>query len=275
MANIDALLEVMSRLRDPQTGCPWDREQSFKTILPYTLEEVYEVVDAIETQDMPALREELGDLLFQVVFYAQMAKEAGEFDFAAVTDGIVDKLVRRHPHAFEDAEIASAEAQTQAWEQHKEKERAAKAVAENRAASVLDNIPMALPAITRAGKLQRRAARAGFDWDDMHQVLDKIDEEVGEIRQAMAEGADKAAMEHEIGDLIFACVNLARHNDIDADAAVRGVNQRFEWRFRRVEALAGAQNQVLADLSLKQMDDYWEQAKREEQQQQQKVQNGE
>lgn len=275
MANMNALLDVMRRLRDPQSGCPWDREQTFRTILPYTLEEVYEVVDAIETNDMPALREELGDLLFQVVFYAQMAKEAGEFDFADVAEGIVDKLVRRHPHVFDDAEIASAEAQTLAWEQHKEKERAAKAAAEDRAPSVLDNVPLALPAITRAGKLQRRAARAGFDWDDMRQVLDKIEEEVGEIRQAMDAGADKAAMEHEIGDLIFACVNLARHNDIDADAAVRGVNQRFEWRFRRVESLAQEQNQVLADLSLEQMDVYWEQAKREEQQQKQKAQDDE
>ncbi len=264
MSKVQALLDVMVRLRDPQSGCPWDREQTLKSILPHTLEEVYEVVDAIDDNDMTALREELGDLLFQVVFYAQIAKELGEFDFNDVAAGIVDKLVRRHPHVFAEADIADAQAQTLAWEKHKEQERAAKAIAENRPPSVLDNVPQALPAITRAGKLQRRAARLGFDWDDMYQVLDKIEEEVGEIRQAMDEGANKAEMEHEIGDLIFASINLARHNDIDAEAAVRGVNRRFEWRFRRVESLAREQNQVLADLSLKQMDVYWEQAKQEE-----------
>jgi len=261
---MQALLDVMARLRDPETGCPWDRQQTFRSILPYTLEEVYEVVDAIEADDMEALREELGDLLFQVVFYAQMAKEAGEFDFEDIAAGIADKLIARHPHVFAETEIATAEAQTHAWEKHKEQERAAKAVAENRSASALDNIPLALPAVTRAGKLQRRAARQGFDWDDMHQVLDKIEEEIGEIREAMAAGANRAEMEHEIGDLIFACINFARHNDIDAEAAVRGVNHRFEWRFRRVEELAAAQNQTLADMSLEEMDELWEEAKREE-----------
>lgn len=264
MNKTQTLLDVMARLRDPETGCPWDKQQTFKSIISHTLEEVYEVVDAIEDNDMTALREELGDLLFQVVFYAQIAKEAGEFDFNDVAAGIADKLVRRHPHVFAEAEIADAGAQTLAWEAHKERERAAKAVAENRLPSVLDNVPQALPAITRAGKLQRRAARLGFDWDDMYQVLDKIEEEVGEIRQAMDDGANKAEMEHEIGDLIFASINLARHNDIDAEAAVRGVNRRFESRFRRVESLANEQNQLLADLSLEQMDVYWEQAKQEE-----------
>ncbi len=264
MSNINRLLDIMARLRDPQSGCPWDREQTFASILPYTLEEVYEVAESIDQGDMDELKAELGDLLFQVVFYAQMAKEQGEFTFDEIVDGIADKLVARHPHVFSDADIRSAEAQTQAWEQHKERERAEKAAQEGRPPSVLDNIPVALPAVMRAGKLQRRAARVGFDWPEIGPVLDKMEEEIGEIREAIAAGGHKEEMEHEIGDLMFACVNLARHAKIDPEVAIRGVNQRFEARFRRVEVLASEQGKTLPEMSLEAMDALWEQAKAEE-----------
>lgn len=264
MDKMQRLLEIMAQLRHPQHGCPWDREQTFRTILPYTLEEGYEVADAIERNDMDDLKEELGDLLFQIVFYAQMGKEIGAFDFNEVVEAVSNKLVERHPHVFADADIKSAEAQTQAWEQHKAQERAAKADAQQRAPSVLDNIPATLPALTRAAKLQRRAARVGFDWPDIFPVLDKIEEEVAELRQALAEGGRHEEMEHELGDLMFACVNLARFSKVDTELALRGVNSRFESRFRRVEALALENGEVLTELSLEAMDVYWEQAKREE-----------
>lgn len=264
MKQMQRLLEVMARLRDPQCGCPWDKQQTFQSILPYTLEEVYEVAEAIEQGDMVALREELGDLLFQIVFYAQLAKEAGEFDFADIAAGIGDKLMQRHPHVFGDADIADAEAQTLAWEQHKARERHAKAEAEQREPSVLDNVPLTLPGLMRAMKLQRRAARVGFDWPDIEPVLDKIEEELAEVREVVAHGADPDQMLHEVGDLIFACVNLGRHAGIEPEVAMRGVNRRFEQRFRRVEALAREQNQRLAEMSLQEMDRLWGQAKTEE-----------
>lgn len=264
MTQMQRLLEVMASLRDPQRGCPWDQQQTFQTILPYTLEEVYEVAEAIEQGDMGALREELGDLLFQVAFYAQLAKEAGEFDFDDIATGISDKLVQRHPHVFGDAEIADAEAQSRAWEAHKARERHARAADEGRPASVLDNVPRALPGLMRAMKLQRRAARVGFDWPDMAPVLDKVEEELAELRQVVAEGGDADRLEHELGDLMFACVNLCRHAGLEPEMAMRGVNHRFETRFRRVETLARDQNQRLAQMSLEELDRLWTQAKAEE-----------
>lgn len=264
MNEMQRLLEVMASLRDPDHGCPWDKEQTFATILPYTLEEVYEVADAIDQKDMTALREELGDLLFQIVFYAQMAKEAGEFDFDDIAAKISEKLVQRHPHVFADAVIGSAEAQTHAWEQHKERERHSKASAQQRVASVLDNVPVALPGLMRSMKLQRRAARVGFDWPTIEPVLDKIEEELAEVREVLAHGADQEKMLHEVGDLLFACVNLGRHTGVDPEMAMRGVNSRFESRFRRVESLADEQNQTLAEMSLEEMDKLWDQAKAEE-----------
>ena len=265
MEQMQRLLKVMAALRDPERGCPWDKQQTFATILPHTIEEVYEVAEAIDHGDMSALREELGDLLFQIVFYAQMAKEAGEFEFADIAAGISDKLEQRHPHVFGDADITTADAQTQAWEQHKARERHAKAVGEQRVASALDNVPVALPGLMRAMKLQRRAARQGFDWSDIEPVLGKIEEELAEVREVLAEGADSEKLMHEVGDLIFACVNLARHADIDPEIAMRGVNGRFELRFRRVEELARQQNQSLAQMSLEELDKLWDQAKAEEQ----------
>lgn len=264
MTEMQGLLEVMARLRDPDNGCPWDKQQTFKSILPYTLEEVYEVADAIDHNDMASLREELGDLLFQIVFYAQMAKEAGEFEFADVAAEIGDKLIKRHPHVFSDAEIESAEAQTQAWEKHKEHERQAKAADQNRNPSVLDNVPLAIPGLMRSVKLQRRAARLGFDWPSVEPVLEKIEEELAEVREVLVEGGDADKLTHEIGDLLFACTNLARHVEVDPEVAMRGINHRFESRFRRVEELATQQNQQLSEMSLEEMDKLWDQAKAEE-----------
>ena len=236
---IHRLLALMARLRDPERGCPWDLEQDFATIAPHTIEEAYEVADAIDRQDMPALRDELGDLLFQVVFYAQMARERGAFDFDAVAEAITDKMIRRHPHVFGKASIATAEAQTRAWEDHKATERRARAEAEGRAPSILDGVTAALPALSRALKLQNRAARAGFDWPAADQVLEKIEEEVAEVRTELAEGADAERVSGEIGDLLFAVVNLARHLKLDPESALRHANAKFERRIQECGETAG------------------------------------
>ena len=233
---IDRLLAIMARLRDPERGCPWDREQDFATIAPYTIEEAYEVADAIERQDMTALKDELGDLLFQVVFHARMAQEDGLFAFDDVAEAIGDKMERRHPHVFGDAEIASIAAQNEAWEAHKAAEREAK----GEAASVVDGVAIALPALLRAAKISRRAARIGFDWPDAASVIDKIEEELDEIEDAIDDSASPAALEEEIGDLLFAAANLARKLDIEPETALRRATAKFERRFRRVETLAKA-----------------------------------
>ena len=204
---ITRLIEVMARLRDPEHGCPWDVRQTFRTIAPYTIEEAYEVADAIEQADMEALKEELGDLLLQVVFHARMAEEEGRFDFDGVAAAISDKMVRRHPHVFGEDEIAGAEAQTRAWEAHKAAERDAKAAADGRRPSVLDGIAVGLPALTRALKLQRRAARVGFDWSTAAPILDKIAEEIAELRREIETGAAPDRVEDEVGDLLFAVAN--------------------------------------------------------------------
>jgi len=264
MNEMQTLLDVMARLRDPEHGCPWDKQQTFQSILPHTLEEVFEVADAIDKNDMSSLREELGDLLFQVVFYTQIAKEVGEFDFADVVAEINDKLIQRHPHVFSNAEIESVEAQGQAWEKHKERERQAKAAEQNRLPSVLDNVPLALPGLMRSIKLQRRAARLGFDWPNVEPVLAKIEEELAEVREALVEGGDADKLMHEIGDLLFSCTNLARHVNVDPEVAMRGINHRFELRFRRVEELAAQQSQPLSAMSLDEMNELWNQAKAEE-----------
>ena len=258
---IDRLLALMAHLRDPEHGCPWDLEQDFATIAPHTIEEAYEVADAIDRQDMPALRDELGDLLFQVVFYAQMARERGAFDFHAVADGIVEKMIRRHPHVFGEASIETAEAQTRAWEDHKAKERGARAEAEGRAPSVLDGVTAALPALSRALKLQNRAARVGFDWPSAEQVLDKIEEEVAEVRAELAEGANPERVSAEIGDLLFAVVNLARHLNVDPEGALRHANGKFERRFRDVEKRLAAAGNPVGTASLDDMEQAWTEVK--------------
>jgi nucleoside triphosphate diphosphatase len=262
---LDHLLAIMARLRDPEQGCPWDREQDFATIAPYTIEEAYEVADAIARGDMPALKDELGDLLFQVVFYAQMAKEAGLFDFAEIASAISDKMVRRHPHVFGDAVIGDAETQTKAWEEHKSKERHARALAAGTPESVLDGVALALPALLRAAKIQRRAARIGFDWPTARPVFTKLAEEIAELEAELAVeadgSADRARIDDEMGDVLFAAANLARKLDIDPEAALRRATAKFERRFRRVEALA-AERGISADLDA--LDAVWREVKRGE-----------
>lgn len=260
---IDSLLEVMARLRAPEGGCPWDREQTFATIAPYTVEEAYEVADAIERGAMTELREELGDLLFQVVFHARLAEEMNHFDFADVVETVVEKMIRRHPHVFGNEEVADAEAQTAAWEAQKAREREAKAG--DAPGSALDGVAVALPALTRAEKLQKRAARVGFDWPDAQGALEKVREETEEIAEEMARG-DTDALHAEIGDLLFACVNLARLSGIDAETALKGANAKFDRRFRAVEATLAREGKAIADCSLEEMDAAWERVKRGERQ---------
>jgi nucleoside triphosphate diphosphatase len=258
------LLAIMAKLRDPNGGCPWDLDQSFRTIVRHTIEEAYEVAEAIEHDDMAGLKGELGDLLFQAVFYAQMAREAGTFTMADVLDALNDKMVKRHPHVFGDLAIADAAEQTHAWERQKAEERAAAAAARGQKPSALDGVTVGLPALTRAEKLQNRAARVGFDWPEPAQVLDKIAEETAEIRQALEAKAPKEAVAEEIGDLLFAIVNLARHLEIDSETALRGANRKFERRFRRVEAILAERGQEPAGSTLDEMEAAWMQAKREE-----------
>ena len=262
--DIADLIEVMARLRAPEVGCPWDIEQTFATIAPYTIEEAYEVADAIARGDMASLKDELGDLLLQSVYHARMAEEAGHFKFEDVVAAICAKMIRRHPHVFGDEVIATVGAQNSRWEEHKAAERADKKAASGNAASVLDDIPATLPAMKHAEKLQKRAARVGFDWPDAAQVLDKIDEEIGEIKEAMAANAGPARITDEIGDLLFACVNLARKANIDPGMALRGTSLKFERRFRRIEELLSGQGKTPAQANLDEMETFWRQAKDEE-----------
>jgi MazG family protein len=258
---IAALLELMARLRDPQQGCPWDREQTFATIAPYTIEEAYEVADAIAADDPQKLREELGDLLFQVVFHARLAEERGWFDFAAVAESIHSKLVRRHPHVFGDAVVLDAQQQSHVWEQQKAQERAAAALKEgSTSASALADVPRALPALARAAKLGRRAARVGFDWAAASDVREKVLEELREVDEAVRQQAHAAAQE-ELGDLLFAVANWSRHLKVDPEEALRGANAKFQARFEHMEALASAQGLSLERLSAAEWDALWRQAK--------------
>jgi ATP diphosphatase len=261
---LDRLLAIMGRLRDPARGCPWDLAQSFQTIAPHTIEEAYEVADAIERDDRAALKDELGDLLFQVVFYTQIAREEGSFDFEAVASGIADKMIARHPHVFADASVAGAEAMTVRWEDQKAEERAARAAAEDRTASALDGVIAALPALTRAVKLQKRAARVGFDWAHARPILDKIDEEIAELRVELDRAAALPRIEDELGDILFALANLARRLEVDPELALRRANAKFERRFHRIEALLAEAGRTPADASLDEMEALWARAKREE-----------
>jgi len=257
MSPIENLLSIMVRLRDRERGCPWDREQDFATIAPYTIEEAYEVADAIEHGDMAALKDELGDLLFQVVFHARMAEEAGHFAFDDVTNSISDKMIRRHPHVFGDADIRSAVAQTEAWEAHKAAERAASGTH----TSVLDGVALAFPALLRAAKVSRRAARIGFDWPDANGVVAKITEEVAEIEAEMQSGGAHERLEDEVGDLLFAAANLARKLEVEPETALRRATAKFERRFRRVEALASARG---TGKDLDALEALWQEVKQEE-----------
>jgi tetrapyrrole methylase family protein/MazG family protein/ATP diphosphatase len=252
------LVEIMARLRNPDGGCPWDLEQTFATIAPYTVEEAYEVADAIERGDLKDLKEELGDLLLQVVFHARMAEEAGAFDFADVAAAIGEKMIRRHPHVFGEVRHRSAAEQTEAWEAIKAEERAAKAG--TAPASLLDDVPVGLPALTRAVKLSKRAARVGFVWPSAREVLAKLHEEVGELEAEIEAGETDKARE-ELGDVLFVCANLARELGVDPEAALRTTNAKFVRRFNYIEAALAARGSSPADSTLEEMDGLWNEAK--------------
>ena len=255
---------LMAKLRAPE-GCPWDREQDFADIARYTIEEAYEVADAISQDDMAQLREELGDLLFQTVFHSRIAEEAGAFSLDDVTNDLVRKMVRRHPHVWGDGHERTAEEQVQEWEEVKAKERAEKGKTSTEKTSLLDDVARALPALMRAEKLQKRAARVGFDWPDLDGVMDKIIEEAQEVKEAAASG-DADAIEDEMGDLLFAVTNLARKLGVDPEVALRRTNDKFTRRFKSVEAGANANGKTLPDMSLEEMDALWNAAKMDERQ---------
>ena len=258
MSSLRRLLQVMERLRDPEHGCPWDREQDWASIAPHTIEEAYELADAIARDEPEAVRDELGDVLFQVVFQARIAEERGLFDFDAVAATIADKLERRHPHVFGDARVATAEAQTRAWEQHKRAERAAK----GQATGALDGVTLGLPALTRASKLGSRAARVGFDWPDARGVLDKVREEVAELEHELEVGRLPEARA-ELGDLLFALAQAARFLGIDPEGALREANGKFERRFRHVEALLAREGLQAGEVDMQRLEALWALAKRE------------
>lgn len=267
-SGIPNLLAIMAKLRDPQGGCPWDVQQTFASIAPYTVEEAYEVADAIDRNDLPALKDELGDLLLQVVFHARMAQEQGAFGFDDVVSAISDKMVRRHPHVFGDDSVADVAAQTVAWEQHKRRERLAEGDADT---SALAGITRGLPEWQRAVKLQKRAATVGFDWPDATPVIAKLHEEIEEVRAEFAalrdDPGDAAAqhrLEDEIGDVLFVCANLARHARVDVGSALRRANLKFERRFRAMEAAAAGDGTHLDGLPLDAQEAYWQRAKDEE-----------
>ncbi|WP_339462708.1 nucleoside triphosphate pyrophosphohydrolase [Pseudomonas sp. EA_105y_Pfl2_R69] len=273
MYQLDDLLHLMARLRDPQHGCPWDLKQNYATIVPYTIEEAYEVADAIERGDFEHLPGELGDLLFQVVYYSQLAREEGRFEFAQVVDGITRKLVRRHPHVFPDGDLYGAvdvarlaeAAVKQRWEELKAEERAEKAAVPEQL-SLLDDVPVALPSLSRAIKLQKRAAQVGFDWPDALPVLDKVREELDEVLEAMSEN-DPEAISDEIGDLLFVVGNLARHLKVDPETALRAANGKFERRFRFIEQALREAGRNMEDCALDELDALWGEAKKLEKQQ--------
>lgn len=270
MYQIDDLLHLMARLRDPQYGCPWDLKQTFATIVPYTLEEAYEVADAIERADFEHLPGELGDLLFQVVYYSQLAQEEGRFEFVAVVDGITRKLIRRHPHVFVDGDLYGAPdaarleeaAVKQRWEELKAEERAAKAAVPEQL-SLLDDVPQALPALSRAVKLQKRMAQVGFDWPDALPVVDKVREELDEVLEAMSEN-DPQAISEEVGDLLFVVTNLARHLKVDPESALRAANAKVERRFRFIEQALREAQRPIENCTLDELDALWGEAKKQE-----------
>ncbi len=262
--SMEDLLSIMKALRTPETGCPWDLEQTFETIAPYTIEEAYEVDEAIRDGDREALKDELGDLLLQTVFHAQMADEEGTFAFADVVQSVCDKMVRRHPHVFGDATVDGADAQTAAWEAQKETERAKKAAARGEVPSVLEGVTVGLPSLLRAVKLQKRAARVGFDWPETVQVLDKMQEESAELVEAYQNDEGHERLKEEFGDLMFVMANLARHMKIDPEEALRGANAKFERRFKGIEARLHATGRSPKESDLEEMDALWNAVKADE-----------
>lgn len=257
---LDRLLKVMAKLRDPDSGCPWDKSQSFETIVPYTIEEAYEVADAIENGDMDLVKDELGDLLFQVVFYAQLGKEQENFDFEAIAKVIADKMIQRHPHVFLEQKDHTEAELTANWEASKQAEMAAKGMDSDN--SILANIPVGMAPLMRANKLQKKCAKVGFDWTELPPVVDKIKEEIQEVLdEVKADEINQIAVEEEIGDLLFAVVNLSRHLNVDPETALRKANKKFESRFRKVESIINDKYQNLSEASLDEMEAAWQAVK--------------
>ncbi|MGF1766694.1 nucleoside triphosphate pyrophosphohydrolase [Enterovibrio makurazakiensis] len=264
MSRMQELLEIMATLRDPNNGCPWDKKQTFDSIIPYTIEETFETVDAIERQDWADVRDELGDLLFQIVFYSQLGKEQGDFDFDDVVGAICDKLVRRHPHVFGEKDADGNPLQEADWEGIKAQERAKKA-APDVAVSLLDDVPSALPALGRATKIQKRCASVGFDWDAIGPVAEKVQEELEEVmEEALMVDVNQARIDEEVGDLLFAVVNLARHVGTNPESALRKANLKFEKRFRQIEMKLRENGKNLQESQTDELENLWQQVKRDE-----------
>lgn len=265
MQSIEMLIEIMRALRDPKSGCPWDLEQDFQSLIPYTIEEAYEVADAIERNDVDDIKSELGDLLFQIVFYSQLAKEKNAFDFNDVVRSISEKLTRRHPHVFADAKVKDAAEQTKEWEKIKQKERAAKAENTFTSLSILDDVSRTLPSLMRSEKLQKRAAKEGFDWLNINDVMTKVREEVTEVQQELDNKViDNEKLEDEIGDLFFSCINLSRHAGFGAEQCVRKANLKFERRFRALEDLVHKREQQVHQLKANELEKLWNEVKSRE-----------
>ena len=262
MQSIQQLIEIMRALRDPKSGCPWDLQQDFQSLIPYTIEEAYEVADAIERNDLDDVKSELGDLLFQIIFYSQLATEQQAFDFNDVAQAISDKLTRRHPHVFADVKIKNAEDQTKEWERLKQQERKDKAGESISTLSHLDDVSRTLPSLMRAEKLQKRAAREGFDWPNIKGVVAKIYEELEEVQQELdAEEQDHLRIEDEIGDLFFSCINLSRRTGVDAEQSLRKANLKFERRFRSLEKIASSKDLQVNEMTTDELEIIWEEVK--------------
>ena len=263
MQSIKQLLDIMSALRDPISGCPWDLEQDFQSLIPYTIEETYEVADAIERSDLDDVKNELGDLLFQIIFYSELAEEQQAFNFNDVVQEISDKLIRRHPHVFSNAKVKDAKEQTKEWEKIKQQEREDKANRSLTSISFLDDVSRTLPSLMRAEKLQKRAAKEGFDWPNIKDVMLKVHEEINEVQQELdAEIQDKEKIQDEIGDLFFSCINLSRHAGLEAEQCVRKANLKFERRFRALEKLANGRKLQLNEMTVDALEALWQEVKK-------------
>ena len=265
MQSIEKLVEIMRSLRDPDNGCPWDLEQNFQSLIPYTIEEAYEVADAIEQNNLEDIKDELGDLLFQIIFYSQLAKEQNAFDFYDVAEAIGEKLIRRHPHVFSDAQIKNSEEQTKEWEKIKQEEREIKSIKNLSELSILDDVSRALPSLMRSEKLQKRAAREGFDWSNIQDVMLKVNEELTQVQQELnADVQDKEKIEDEIGDLFFSCINLSRHAGLNAEQCVRKANLKFERRFRELEKTANNNGLQINEIHTDGLEKLWHEVKSRE-----------